>query len=300
MITKKEYDRTIEQHYQDVAKEHGLSAASTMSDEITRDLETDAITQFVGESLRLRQIEGSSGKATIMDVGCGNGYTLDVLSNKYPDQNYVGIEKSDELRSLASSRFVENNNVKIFEGDIRDKDFAKTITADILISQRVLVNLLEKDDQKLALHNIINAVNSPNSWRSGGTLLFVECFLSPLARLNDARSEFDLQPISPAHHNLYLPDDFFEIPRLKPLQTDRLFTPPHFLSTHYYVTRVLHPIFTHDKPFKRNSEFVRFFSYALNQNAGDYSPLKLYMFEKTEEAQGLAPDGYSTALHSRR
>lgn len=74
---EKEYDDKIARHYKDVAQEHGLSSSSTMSDEITRALETEAISQFVGESLRLRQAEGSTEPATIMDVGCGNGYTLE-------------------------------------------------------------------------------------------------------------------------------------------------------------------------------------------------------------------------------
>lgn len=280
---KKKYDAKIAQHYKSVAKECGLSSTSTMADAITRDLETKAIIQFVGESLRLRRGAGLSEQATIMDVGCGNGFTLDVLSHEYPDHNYVGIEKSDELRSLASSRVQGNNHVKILEGDIRERDFAKGIPADILVCQRVLINLLDIEDQRHALSNILVNVKSPSAWTSGGTLLFIESFISPLVRLNEARSEFELPPIPPAHHNLYLPDDFFKIPQLKPLKTDGLLTPPNFLSTHYYVTRVLHEIFTKGKIFKRNSEFVRFFTQALNQDAGDYSPLKLYIFEKTEK-----------------
>lgn len=186
---------------------------------------------------------------------------------------------------MASSRFNANDRVSILEGDIRDRDFSKGTTADILICQRVLINLLAIEDQKEALSNIVASVKSPSAWRSGGTLLFIESFASPLARLNEARSEFDLPPIPPAHHNLYLPDDFFKLQQLKPFRTDGLLMPPNFLSTHYYVTRVLHAIVTpKNKPFKRNSEFVKFFTDALNQNAGDYSPLKLYIFEKAEEA----------------
>jgi len=284
-IMKKEYDDTIAKHYETVAKEHGTSSTSTMADETTRALETEAISQFVGESIRLRQAEGLTEPATIMDVGCGNGYTLETLSNQYPDHNYVGIEQSDELRALAQSRFKSTDRVRILKGDIRDGDFSRGTTADILICQRVLINLLAIADQKEALSNIVASVKSPSTWGSGGTLLFIESFESSLARLNEARSEFDLPVIPPAHHNLYLPDDFFKVKHLKPFRTDGVLMPPNFLSTHYYVTRVLHAIFTpKDKPFKRNSEFVKFFTDALNQNAGDYSPLKLYLFEKTEEA----------------
>jgi len=280
---KKEYDETIDQHYKHVANEQGLSSASTMSDEITRALETQAISQFVGESLRLRQTEGLSEQATIVDVGCGNGYTLEQMAKQYPDQNYVGIEKSNELRALASQRFRGNNGVNIFEGDIRDRNFTRGVTADILICQRVLINLLAIEDQKIALSNIVSVVKSPGVSRTGGSLLFIECFDEELVRLNEARSEFDLPPISPAHHNLYLPHDFFQIPHLRPLKADGSLMPSNFLSTHYYVTRVLHAILTpKNKPIKKNSEFVRFFTDALNKNAGDYSPLKLYMYQKTE------------------
>lgn len=277
---KREYDETIEQHYGDVAKEHGFSSTSTMADEITRELESDAIIHFVGKFLKHREAEGALGPATVMDVGCGNGYTLEVLAKHYPNENYIGVEKTLELRSLALSRFFSKDNVKILEGDIRDGNFSIGVATDILICQRVLINLLNTDDQRLALNNILDVVIRPQDGKTGGAFVFIESFSSPLARLNKARSEFDLPPILPAHHNLYLTDDFFNVPGLSPSKIDGLFVPPNFLSTHYYVSRVLHPGLNKDKPSMRNSEFVSFFSRALSQNVGDYSPLKLYCFEK--------------------
>ena len=280
----RKYDKTIQDHYKQVAKEFGLSATSTMADEITRESESQAILQFVSESLRMRQVEGASEPAIIMDVGCGNGYTLQRLSEEYPDQRFIGIEKSDELRALATARFAGHDNVEILEGDIRDRDFAAKASVDILVCQRVLINLLNEEDQKSALSNIIKVVASSSATHSGGTLLFIESFSSSLAKLNEARAEFELPSISPAHHNLYLADNFFDTAQLKSLSTNGQLPPANFLSTHYFVTRVLHPLYVGNKPPKRNSEFVRFFSEALKENVGDYSPLRLYMFGKTEEA----------------
>ena len=85
--------------------------------------------------------------------------------------------------------------------------------------------------------------------------------------------------IKQAHHNLYLQDNFYDITELKKFIIDDYAFPENFLSTHYYITRVLHPIFIKDKRIKRNSEFVNFFTRALQENTGDYSPLKLYLFE---------------------
>jgi SAM-dependent methyltransferase len=278
----REYDQVISQHYEKVADEHGLSPSSTMADEITRQAETRAIIEFVGECLRRRQAEGLSDPAIIMDVGCGNGYTLEVLLNQYPEPRYVGIEKSDKLRALAETRFSDYEGIIIKAGDIRNNNFFEDNSVDIMICQRVIINLLSEEDQFLALDNIIRSVKPAIVGRSGGKLIFIEGFKGSLANLNRARNEFDLPPILASHHNLYLPDNFFDRSDIIPFVSNDYLSPPNFLSTHYYVSRVLHPIVAYGKPEKRNSEFVRFFSRALNQFVGDYSPLKLYMFEKVQ------------------
>lgn len=272
---KRDYDKVIRDHYQGVAKDVGLSPSSTMADERTRKLETDAIVSFVGWSLRRRK----KVAGIIMDVGCGNGYTLQVLSQRYPRCRFIGVEMSDELRALASERFRGQKNVWIRKGDIRDAEFGGEARVDVVLSQRVLINLLDPVDQKLALENIINTVVAVRGRRPGGSLLFIEAFTSALARLNEARSEFDLSALPPAHHNLYLADDYFLDPRLRPVVAAGLAS-TNFLSTHYFVTRVLHPMMTRNKPFKRNSEFVRFFTEALQPAVGDYSPLRLCQFER--------------------
>jgi SAM-dependent methyltransferase len=274
-MTDQNYDEVISEHYRKIAQKDGLEPTSTMADQVTREKETHAIVDFVGDVLKRRKSEVQPSTVTIMDVGCGNGYTLEVLSQLYPDQTFIGVEKSDELRALAVSRFDGVSNVSIIEGDIRESGFAKGKIADILICQRVLINLLRVEDQKAALENILDAVREP------GGMLFIEAFSSSLETLNIARKEFDIPAMKPAHHNLYLEDGFFENPRLTPYPSGDRIPPQNFLSTHYFVTRVLHPVFIKDKPFKRNSEFVKFFTGALKEYVGDYAPLKLMLFERT-------------------
>ncbi|MGD9787022.1 MAG: class I SAM-dependent methyltransferase [Sulfuricellaceae bacterium] len=276
---KKQYDEVIEQHYQSVAEEYGLSHLSTMADEITRQRETGAIVEFVGECLKKIQQKGQQD-VVIVDVGCGNGFTLQALSEHYPGHKYVGVEKTESLRQLAEARCAENPDIEIISGDIRDENFLGGRVVDILICQRVIINLLDEKDQQTALNNIVQCVASPTAHGRQGFLLFIEAFQTPLKNINMAREEFDLDPMPPAHHNLYLRDDFFSRKDIGPLSSRDSLPPPNFLSTHYFVTRVLHPIHTVGKAVKRNSEFVRFFSEALHPYAGDYSPLKLFMFER--------------------
>tara|TARA_Y100000588_G_scaffold388688_1_gene489521 strand:+ start:7573 stop:8427 length:855 start_codon:yes stop_codon:yes gene_type:complete len=279
MLTEDNYDGIIAKHYKQVAQEEGDKPTSTMADIITREKETHAIDNFVSASLKKRKTENKEDPTMIIDIGCGNGYTLEVLAAKYPKEKFIGVEITKELREIASLRLKNFKNVSIINGDIRDINFSAGQTADVLICQRVIINLLDEEDQRKALKNIIGTVRKNNSKESGGTLLFLEAFSSSLNKLNQAREEFDLAPIKPAHHNLYLEDNFFQVPELEEFITNDFSIPENFLSAHYYITRVLHSMLIKDKPLKRNSEFVNFFTNALKDNTGDYSPLKLHMFQ---------------------
>ena len=79
-------------HYQKIAKNFGASAASTMKDPYIRSAETDF---FIDE---LRAIH-SHGK--ILDAGCGNGYTLEQVSLRFPFFQLEGIDLTPEFVQIA-------------------------------------------------------------------------------------------------------------------------------------------------------------------------------------------------------
>jgi SAM-dependent methyltransferase len=269
------YDEQISEHYKKVAGNHQLLSSSTMEDNIVRERETDAILTFVRVALSFRSEHYSSGNkpVRIMDVGCGNGFTLSRIAALYPDVQLVAIDNSEAMLTLTMNRFYGNVKVASMKGDIRDSGFMRDMASDIIISQRVLINILSRDDQKQALKNIIDGC------QPGTALCFIEGFEQPLQNLNVARSEFDLEPLLPAEHNLYLPNTFFDHPKLASFETASAVIDTNFLSTHYYVSRVAHAaVTTGNGEFKRNSEFVKFFSNAFRHDIGDYSPLKFLCF----------------------
>ncbi len=261
------YDTLILDHYRQQAQQHGDAATSTMEDVRTRELESALILEFLDRALKGRD----PAATTICDIGCGNGGTLAMIRERYGDVRLLGLEFTPELLAIARGRFAGDSRAEIRQGDIRAPMTAPL--CDALICQRVLINLLDPKDQAAALRNLAAAV------RPGGYVLSIEAYESGLKRLNEARDEFGLAPLPPAHHNLYLADDFFDAcPGLKPLDDPQI--PANFLSTHYFVTRVLHAAWLGPKPFKRNSHFVRFFSEALNAGAGDYAPLRAQAFQR--------------------
>lgn len=270
------YDKVILDHYQGVAKSSGLSAESTMMDLRTRELETNLLSRLYRAAIKRFESSGRKAESLVVaDFGCGNGYTLETLSRLDSRPTLIGYEFSPDLRTLAEKRF-SDGSVDIRPVDVRNARTFGSESVDISISQRVLINLLSKEDQVTARDNLVRAASAE------GILVFIECFQTGLDALNSARSEFDLKPLPPAHHNLYLDDDFFDDSGLGESAELLPENPKNFLSTHYYVTRVLHELALNGRPFVRNSHFVRFMSQALQQNIGEFSPIRAAIFRKTE------------------
>lgn len=276
------YDHAIREHYDKVAAAEGIAATSTMADTVIRDQETRFISEmtqrFVSDQLAEFSASGGyavgpgrTGTFSLVDVGCGNGYTLEVLSSIKYNLVLQGIEFNDSLRRIAESR-LESKDIRVEKCDIRDSNTLPSKQFDILVCQRVLINLLDASHQKAALNNLVDLVSEK------GILIFVEAFKSGLNNLNSARREFGLDDLPPAHHNLYLDDNFFEIDSIMNFDTSFKET----LSSHYFVSRVLHPVFLAQSggEFVRNSHFVHFFSKAISENVGEYAPLKFLAFQK--------------------
>lgn len=264
---KPQYDDAVGAHYNEVARQSGASPSATMADEIIRAKETKAILDFVRRNCKYYAGDGvenmrGNSPLTLVDVGCGNGYTLTEIAKEFPTLHASGIEYNDAMREHAKNR------VSSRPGDLRDFESLGTPdgSVDLVICQRVIINLLDLQDQKTAMNNIARML------RPGGEVLFIEVFESGIARLNEARTEFDLANIPAAIHNLPLPDDFFDHPDLEP--TPLASAAPNLLSTHYFVTRVLHDVALAGKEPKRNSHFVRFMSAALPDSVGNFAPLR--------------------------
>ena len=92
----------------------------------------------------------------LVDVGCGNGHTLGVLSERFSKLKLIGFEYTPELRDIAQKRF-QSRKVQVMAGDIRDHNFAQGMKAHILICQRVLINLLDASDQSAALNHVVES-----------------------------------------------------------------------------------------------------------------------------------------------
>lgn len=268
-ILDKEYDRIVQEHYAEQARMHGLDPSSTMSDSTTRSLECSAILRIIEHLTMLM-----APSIRVLDIGCGNGYLLELLRESFPEAELVGIDFCIEMVELARSRRIPRCNVQ--QGDVRSLQFPDS-SHDVVIAERCLINLLDVADQARGLRELWRVL------KPAGYLILLEAFRDGLDNLNKAKRELGLPENSIPHHNLWFDksslfdsvEGLFEV--LEPSELAQELPSANFLSSHYFISRVLYPAVT-KADIVYNTEFVRFFQFL--PPIGDYSPIQIFLLRK--------------------
>lgn len=260
-------DDIIINHYNKVAEKFGLSPSSTIGDQYIRQAE---ITFFI-ESLKAKVSSQGEGQS-LFDIGCGNGHLLSVIRQEFPKLKLFGLDFHPELTKLAQSRKLEN--CEIIQGDMR-KELSMFGHHDFVITERSVINLLNKEEQFCALRNISMII------KPQGYYFFSESFEEPRANINRARKQMYLaEDINPSKHNLWLrEEDLLTLNENNMHEIDGPLAKNH-LSTHFYITRILHSIALPKGGVAE--EFQNFFNTALPAAVGNYSPILFRSFEKSK------------------
>jgi ubiquinone/menaquinone biosynthesis C-methylase UbiE len=264
------YSDIILEHYRNEVEHHGADASSTMRDEITRGREIAGVHRVL-EWLLAR---GQAGQR-LLDVGCGNGYLLAAVRGWYADMQLTGLEFTPEMCGVARERNVRG--CEIVQGDVRKLPFPSG-AFDCVVSERCIINVMDVADQAQSLREVARVL------RPGGHFLCVEAFTDGLADLNAARAELGLPPNQQPHHNLWFDKAWFERTIAGEFEQVDLATErdpslpvPNFLSSHYFISRVLYPAITKAE-VRYNTHLVKFFSFL--PAMGNYSPIQFYLLRR--------------------
>ena len=265
----------IRKHYRQEAEKDGNSPLSTMADQVVREKEVELIKGFLGMVRRKISVD----TMRILDAGCGNGYTLEVLHALGPSFSFYGLEFTDEMLEIARNRNLAG--CVLDHGDIISTHY-EDCYFDVVYTERCLINILDSEEQQTAIREIARIL------KPSGYYLMIEGFIDGLANNNKARREMGLEEdINPAYHNLYFDKDqlfpairhIFQV--VHPVEIDaamgEYLAPSNFLSSHYFIARILHPLITKGE-WVRNTEFVKFFSFL--PPIGNYAPIKAYILKK--------------------
>lgn len=265
-----DYEKHVLAHYQDVAKTTGIDPTSTMQDQITRNHEVEAILRL----LDFLNAQAETRVSTLLEVGCGNGYLLSRTRERFPQLPLAGIDYSLDMVALAKSRDISQCEIK--QADVKQMSFPSN-SFDVVVGERCIINLMDQNDQASALSEIARVL------KPGGYYICIEAFSDGLEILNQARHELGLSPNNQPHHNLWFQKDWFEATIQKHFlkidlesQSEEL-PPQNFLSSHYFISRVLYPSVT-QREIIYNTLFVKFFEFL--QPIGNFSPIQLFFLRK--------------------
>lgn len=160
-------------------------------DRYAKELEMQAIARHVRDGMR------------VLDVGCGDGETMQYLSKQKSLEWIVGIDSSSEMLKTAYERKYQGRYsfsrrwIKDLMG-LKGEYEIRPFLFDLIYTQRALINLDTWEEQRQAILDIISLL------KPGGTYIMVECFAEGLDEINALRVSLGLQSIVPPWHNRYL------------------------------------------------------------------------------------------------
>lgn len=220
---REEKIKVVKEYWENQALKYGTDPRSTIRDHQFRLLEMEAIKDILNKN------------NIVLDVGCGNGYqTLEYAKNVKQITGVDYSKKMIEVANKAKEKSPIKNNIQFKISDVLNLDYPEN-TADVVICERLLINLPTYEDQKKAILNIHKCLK-PN-----GKLVLSEVTQKGHDKLNELRKLFGLDKIKIHWHNLYIDEEDF-IPFLS--QYFNILEIKRF-GMYNFISKVIHPLLVH-------------------------------------------------------
>jgi len=204
-------------------------AEVNIMDIFQRDLEYDHVCSYLEKGMR------------ILEVGCGNGFS----TNRFRDlvKHIDAFDYSEEMIRRATTTYGERNNRFIHDDVLAPRHLSNAYDAIVCI--RVLINLRNLDEQRLAIQNVTQRL------RNGGRFILVEGFSDGFLSLNEVRSRVGLPALEPAKINFYstVRDAVGHLEQHLVLEKE------FHLGAYDYLTRVVYPLMVGAQNAKHNTVF---------------------------------------------
>lgn len=170
----------------------------------------------------------------VLDLGCGSGTTAFFLAGN-KSLEITGMDYSPEMVKQANherdQRGILPSRLNFAVQDIRrihELLAAQTTPYDIVMTERVLINLETWEEQKNAIREIMKLL------RPGGIYLMCENLREGLDNMNAMRTSVGLEPITSPWHNRYL-----EQSEVSGIDFAELIEYRDFTSVYYLFSRVI-------------------------------------------------------------
>jgi SAM-dependent methyltransferase len=188
--------------------------------------------------LEIAFLAGHLPGGRVLDLGCGNGYTLLSLAARHRGE-MIGVDFSQTLidgaRELHATGDASHLPVTFVHGDVRQLMYEDG-SFDAAISERCLLNLPSREDQWRTINEVHRVL------RPGGIYLMVEGTEDGLARLNSVRAAVGLAEIPSVSDDNFSSLKFDEGELAVQLEGRFEIAETRYFSAYYLVSRVLQPL----------------------------------------------------------
>lgn len=257
----------IKQYWDDRARENASSPEATTNDVYMRDLEIITLIKAI------KNIGILSG--TILDAGCGDGYSTIRVANEFSNLQFTGVDYSENMIAIAKKQLIEIKeapHIEFIVGDVENlNQLFPNILFDIILTDRCLINLDSPNRQYNAISQISKLL------KPSGYYIAIENFLNGQKNLTQLRQSVGLPEIPIRWHNLFFDEDEFKVFANKLFRNVEIV---NFSSSYYFATRVIYSSMCqmrHEKPDYRHD----IHKLSVNLPAiGDCSPIKMAILLK--------------------
>ncbi len=175
-------------------------------------------------------------KSHILDVGCGNGYTLVKVAKEFEHFSFRGVDYSEEMIRAAKSLLEKSPDLKgrlsFAVGDATNlEDSIDGMLFNVVMSDRCLINLESFQAQAGAIAGIARHVIG------GGYYIAIENFMKGQRNFTEAREALGLPEIPVRWHNLFFDEERFVAEVEKNFTDIEIIS---FASSYYFATRVVY------------------------------------------------------------
>ncbi|MFL6209380.1 MAG: class I SAM-dependent methyltransferase [Pyrinomonadaceae bacterium] len=223
-------EEAIKEYWDERARAHAGSPRATTDDIYLRELELATLTETL-KSLDL------PAAATVLDVGCGDGYTTLAIAERLPALSFSGVDYSAQMIENARQQLAERAEDLQARVAFSVGDATNLATAcgdelfDVTLTDRCLINLPSLERQAEAIAQIA-AHTKP-----GGYYVAIENFVEGQENMNAMRRSVGVPEIPIRWHNLFFREADL-VAAAAPFFDQITFK--DFSSSYYFATRVIY------------------------------------------------------------
>lgn len=253
----------IKEYWEKQAQKYKGSHEASWGDNFMIDLEIESI----GKHL--------SDRETVLDVGCGNGYSTLCQADSHKFESIVGVDFADNMIAEANKSKQALNaadNVNFEVGDVRSLGFEDN-SFDVAYTTRVIINLANWEQQTEAINECLRVV------KPGGKVIFSEAFWEPLVLLNSLRTLKQLPALVEHDFNRYIKkkkmEEFLNSKGLR-------FEVDDFSSVYYLGSRFLRELITDISQYEGFTNPINKIFYELERtfSGGGFGIQQIYLIHK--------------------